>query len=257
MEHMYKIYSVAFCLLFFFAKAHVKEIQSISECLHEIYVERQGYKSEDILVVFDIDNTLIRPQTSLGSDQWFDYMMKENQAKGHDLPTAVALVLPKLFYIYHKTTMSIVEEATREVVCDLQKGNFNCICLTARSPYLAEITCERLSHLGMEFSFKGIAQDTVLNISPLVLYHHGIIFCGVMGKDITLLQFLDSTGYLPKKIIMIDDKEKILHAVEESVKSRAIEFLGLRYAYCDDSITAYDHAVAEKEWETLRKISLI
>lgn len=54
--------------------AEIVEIKKMAEIIHRL--------TEGTLVVFDIDNTIIRPNQTLGSDQWFDFLVKVYQDAG-------------------------------------------------------------------------------------------------------------------------------------------------------------------------------
>lgn len=248
---MYKF----FALLAFFGCSlvgRIEEIATIQELQLHVQREANGYAPSEILVLLDIDNTVACPHTDLGADQWFEYKVQQNRAAGHDLHGAIALVLPHYFYIHFKIPLRTVEDDTRHVVHALQAAGFNVVCVTARSLYIAERTVEQLDHIGLRFSFMQIAQDMPLRLAHPAVYKHGIIFCGLNDKGESLMHFLESVEYKPKKIIMIDDKAKYLHAVEKAAGSKNIDMLGLRYGYCDAAVAAYDHAQAECDWLALR-----
>lgn len=236
----------------FAVSARIDEIQTIADFLHEVNQETRGQSPEDVLIIFDIDNTLACPPSNLGADQWFEYMVRQKQQEGHSLSDAITLVLPKYFYVHFTIPLRAVEHTTCDVVHALQQRNFNVICLTARSVQLAERTSKQLAHIGLSFSMNSVPTELALTLPQPALYHQGIIFCGLNTKDAGLTKFFDRIGFYPKKIIMIDDKIKYLHAVENSVQKLGIDFVGLRYGFCDIAVQEYNHAVTEAEWNALR-----
>jgi len=38
----------------------------------------------ETLVIFDLDNTLVRPEKELGSDEWFCHLVNKKMLEGHD-----------------------------------------------------------------------------------------------------------------------------------------------------------------------------
>jgi hypothetical protein len=73
------------------------------------------------------------------------------------------------------------------------------------------------------------------------------LFCGLNDKGTVLLAYLDHTNYKPDLIIFVDDRAKNITSVELAVKQRNIEFVGLRYAGCDQKIQNFDHEVTRQE----------
>ena len=214
---------------------HTAQIQSIKEVISHMQNKRT-------LVVFDIDNTLLMPHTDLGSDQWFCYQLQKEMNTGKKTQEAVDTILPLYFHIQHHIDLTTTEPCVHEEVTRLKKQGAYIICLTARSNELAHRTVAQLQKNQLNFCMPEQQEYT----GPY-LYLDGILFCNNSDKGEVLATFLDTTEYMPEIIVFIDDKEKNLYAIEMMTKKRGIEFVGLRYAGCDERVKLFDKEKTEKE----------
>ncbi len=225
-----------FCFNFF---VDAIDIYSIKETRRYITKKR-------VVVAYDIDNTLLRPQSMIGSDEWFGYLVQRNIEAGMDLYTAIRLALPLYFHIHYRINLVTTELSLAEDIEDIKKDCDHVICLTARSVNLVRHTLEQLNKNNLNFFIPGIEEHAPDATHPS-FYSEGVLFCGMNDKGEILLYFLDRLGYTPDLIIFIDDKEKNLKAVERAAHKRGIEFIGLRYAGCDKHIVAFDTEIAKRE----------
>ena len=67
-----------------------KSINKIMELID--LINKHIENKQKILIVFDIDETIISPKPSIGSDKWFRRCMKEN-------PDDIDLLIEKMYYI--------------------------------------------------------------------------------------------------------------------------------------------------------------
>lgn len=228
-----------FFSIFFSAELFCQEIYQIKEVLDHL----QGRKA---LIVFDIDNTLLMPETDLGSDQWFSHMVQKHMDTGCKVVEAVDLVLPLYIHVSLNLELISVEDELCALIEDIKSAGDYVICLTARSACLAHKVIEQLHKNDLCFytpEFHHLEADFK---SP-GLYRSGVLFCDSHDKGDVLISFLDSINYEPELIIFIDDKIKNVHAVEKVAQQRSIAFIGLRYAGCDHRVHAFNAEVTHHE----------
>lgn len=214
----------------------VIEIHSIKEVLP--YVP----KNKRTLVVLDIDNTLMRPATHLGSDEWFSHLVQEKVAQGMDTISAIRNVLPLYFHIHFIIDLVPTEPHLHEEITRIACRCEHIVCLTSRSPNIVQRTVMQLAKNKLHF-YMPEHQERVVNC----LYLNGVIFCGNTDKGQVLCTFLDDIAYVPEVIIFVDDKEKYIHAVEAAAQKRNISCIGLRYAGCDHHVKNFDSHATYKE----------
>jgi phosphoglycolate phosphatase-like HAD superfamily hydrolase len=211
------------------------------------YIKPNEY-NKDLLVIFDIDNTIATTPTPLGSDQWFYAMKKGFVETGKSDQEAIDHLLPQYIHIQRNTWLIPVEKDTVSVIHTLQEKGVSVIALTARSLELAHRTIEQLHHMDIYFTKTDpyecpIAYD---NKKPGI-YIDGIIFSGNHDKGEMLVHWFKQSNYRPKKVIFIDDKLKNLHSVEKALHNRDYPFIGIRYGYTDDLVHNFSLEAAINE----------
>jgi Protein of unknown function (DUF2608) len=206
------------------------------------------------LVVFDVDNTLARPKTYLGSDEWFYYLVNEKIKSGYDYLSAIYSILPICYYVQFSLWLQLTESIIPTLIEELTKHNIHTMALTARSPYIAERTHEQLNHLNIIF-WPPYSADTdfILPMPHPCLYRYGTLFSGDNDKGEALIYLLDSIDYHPTKIIFIDDKLKNIRSVEKAASDKNISFVGIHYTYCDELVHNFDPEQAHKELLLLKE----
>jgi hypothetical protein len=236
------IYSKTFLIILFTSIAGLAQpidIKTIAEITPHITNKRT-------LLILDIDNTLLTPETDLGSDQWFCHLMQEHINSGKDSASAKQHVLPLYFHVRFNTDLITTEPDLHQTLMPLKNLCDHIICLTAQSPALAFKTVEELQKNGLHFHIPD-HHECEFDLPHPCLYKDGVLFCSGNDKGDALHAFLDYLGYCPEVVIFVDDKEYNLHAVERAAKKRNIEFIGLRYAGCDERAQAFNKEAAEKE----------
>lgn len=223
--------------------AAIYEINKLKEVLGYL----QPGKAQ--IVVFDIDNTLLRAPSDLGSDQWVSCIVKQNISKGLAPIQAWDQILPTYFHIHRHINLVTTEPNLVDTVSQIEQACDHTICLTARSSMsLVQITLDQLTRNNLNFHVPEI-NHAQLNLPGNAVYQDGVLFCGHSCKGQVLKQFLAACHYQPVEIILVDDKEYNLLAVQDELAKSGIEFTGLRYAGCDGWIASLDMAQAQQELE--------
>lgn len=193
---------------------------------------------DDVLVLFDIDNTLIAPATEIASDQWFDACLGWCHAKGLTPEQAVKYVRPVWISLLKKATMQPVESQAVTLVGDLISKHVPVIAVTFRTIQLHELTAQQLHGVGIDFSTSMLAKKTfVLNDGEsCIRFEQGVLFCNGTDKGLAVAQFLDQLQLTPRIIVCVDDKEHHIRSVAKVVQQRGCSFVGLRYSFLDNKV---------------------
>jgi FMN phosphatase YigB (HAD superfamily) len=203
------------------------------------------YADSDTLVLLDIDDTLLIPAQTLGSDVWFQYQWKVNK----DLPDPLDTTLAQWEAIRHLSRMETVEQNTAEIVSDLQKKNYRIMGLTTQGLALATRTVQQLLDNGIDLMKTAPSQEEIYLMNERgVLYRHGVLFTSGTPKGPALEKLLKAVNLRPKKIVFINDKESHLLDVAESAKKLDIDFIGLRYSYSDERVSHFSPELAEVQF---------
>jgi hypothetical protein len=210
------------------------------------FSDLKNYAEPDTLILIDIDDTLLIPVQTLGSDVWFRYQLKKN--KGY--PDPLDATLAQWEAIRHLTRMQTVEKDTAQIVATLQKKMYTIMGLTTQGLALATRTVEQLLDNQIDLSKTApFKEDIYLMNEQGVLYRHGIFFTSGTAKGPALEKLLKAMNYHPKKIIFINDKETHLLDVAKSAEKLKIDFVGLRYSYSDERIEDFSPELAEIQFQ--------
>jgi hypothetical protein len=242
------------------SNAEIREIKSIREVVPSL--------AEGTLIVFDIDNTLMAPTGYLGSDEWFYLLYKVYRINGADESGIARTAMD----VWNKTQWRIdvkaVEKETPLLIKKEQAKGNKVMALTARTFDIADRTIAQLGTIGIDFSSASVSgkesifPKTDFKSDDDVLVKKGIIFVGesnVKGK--VLAYYLQKMNYHPKKVVYIDDREKHVKSVSETLETIGIPCLSFRYGAADEKVKRFNEVFSEvsvrtKEEEELSRLFL-
>jgi len=206
------------------------------------------------LILLDIDNTLLHPKQMLGSDEWFSYYLGKQQALSNDRESVFHRVLDLWHAIHTISSVIPMERNTAEVVRELQKMNCTVMALTTRGSMLEHVTDRQLASIGINLSLAAPlhASFTLQHMSS-VLFSKGVLFTNGKHKGDALKEFLRQIGWMPDRIIFINDKQNQLEEASASLPDH-VHFLGLRYSVADDYVARFDPAIADKQLHSFLQI---
>ena len=214
------------------------------------FKEIANHITPDTLVLLDIDDTLLIPTQTLGTDVWFQYRWDLHKTKGLDTHSALEKALAEWESVRHMTSIKIVEEGTEKIIEELQNTRTPVMGLTTQGLALATRTIEHIKMLGIDLTKTAPCQeDHYFMNTHGVLYRQGILFTSGTAKGPALLKLLDILGLHPKHIVFINDKKSHLRDVEGAVEARDMRFTGLRYSYSDERVAHFQKEIADIQWK--------
>jgi Protein of unknown function (DUF2608) len=224
--------------------------------LHGEIIETKNFKEitnhirPETLVIVDIDDTLLVPVQTLGTDVWFLSRLEHHFQMKKDRILAKDTALAEWEGIRHLTNVKIVEEGTDEIIREMQKNNSVIMGLTTQGLTLAVRTVTQLKSLSIDLSKTAPASQDVyfINGQDGVLYREGVLFTSGTSKGEALIKFLDGINYHPKHVVFINDKKTHLQDVEKSIELRKMNFIGLRYSFSDQRVANFCKEIAEIQW---------
>lgn len=217
-----------------------------------------GYSAEDILVVFDIDNTLLANQDYLGSDQWFTWKAQQIKDNGSDL-------FPDLLkwqeIIYNGGKTRATQKNVAAIVAKIQAENIDTIALTSRSPHYREATERALENMSIDMSLKQIGSGIPYIFIPEghkreASYMNGIFMTSGQHKGEMLKFLLSHFGSKYRQIIFVDDHLKHTTRVFESYQNSNTDILTIRYGKEDQRVKEFHESDAHKA-VTTKKLKLL
>jgi hypothetical protein len=117
------------------------------------------YINDQTLLVFDLDNTVMEPVQTLGSDQWFHYLLNQS----YTVDQAVAI----WSQVQPVSEMEAVESITPEIIAQGQLAGLKVMALTARPSSLAQTTENQLLSVGVNFQGSPVYESDVTDMNGL------------------------------------------------------------------------------------------
>jgi len=258
-----------FALIFFSLYAFASErivTKSIEEFAKAVEKRAAEKPIEEILVVYDLDSTLLMMEQDLGSDQWYNWqadLIKSGRSK-----LAVATNFNELFQLqgmlFALGRMKSVEKSTPDVVKRLQQKKIKGIVLTSRGPNYRGDTEEELNAVGIEFlssafgppaGFAGTFLPEGFSKPREISYMNGIIMGSGQDKGKLLRFLLKKTGVSFKTIFFLDDTLVNIENMEsEFLKDTEVNTF--HYIALDVREKAFkkNKRKAIREWNQLRPV---
>lgn len=239
---MGKFLSICICFqICILSTIHAK----IFEVTHIKEVER--FITQDSLVIFDIDDTLMVPKHMLGSDTWFQNQFSQNLLIYPSVQEALENTLSLWESIRHVSDMELVEKNTSFFIRNLQKKRYTIMGLTTQGIALATRTIQQLENFGIDLNHTSPFKKDyyIFNADHGVLYRKGILFTSGQKKGFSFMRFCKGIDYCPSRIIFLNDKLSHIKDLQFEVEKYNIEFVGLRYTYSDSRKKNFDPEIAK------------
>jgi peptidoglycan/xylan/chitin deacetylase (PgdA/CDA1 family) len=185
--------------------------------IHQTILEKvQKYGAEQVLVVMDIDNTILASDTDLGSDFWYQWQSdklplkpRPDQKLDRDCLFGEAISL-----LYELGTMSLTDSLLPGYIQGWQNSGVTVIALTSRNPQCRPATERDLELCGIDLSLTSLRTADgreVPYVSPAdsnLSYEHGIFMTTGADKGKKLADIIERSVRSFKSIIMVDDTPK-------------------------------------------------
>lgn len=211
--------------------------------------ELKSYKNFDLKqdfsetwVVFDIDNTLLRQDSMIGTHQWGDSIREHYKSLGTAAVSATVDQHAAFAKLQDHVSVVPTEKEVYRVLKFLQKNSIPHFAFTARGANLKAKTLEQIASLKFHFN------DTFPKLNDLKKfekhYENGVIFAGDVTKGELLKRLVDGATIKPKHIIFIDDRLYNLESIEKELAQHPIKLTSLRYGGVDHVVNKFDHKLA-------------
>ena len=220
------------------------EVNNHSEVIE--FMHENKMLSSQTLVVYDIDNTLLRSNHLFGSDQWFNWQFTEltNQS---DL--SMAKSFPELLEIQNQIfslgKMNIVESSLIQYIKHLKASGVSIIALTSRGPDMKEVTMRELNRNQIDFNDSKLGYDltpefTINGKTEKLIYQNGIFMTSGLNKGEMLIGLLKKFKRQFKHIIFIDDHKKHTERVYSVLAAESLDINTFRYGHEDIRVKMFN-----------------
>lgn len=199
------------------SKVTVAEVRDFSAIDKQITALNNQYGARNVLVVSDIDNTLLTSTSDLGGDIWYQWQRGKLPVKPDAGQTVDCLFEDTIGLLYELNPMIPTEPNLDKRVATWQQQGNTVIALTSRSPRYRTATERELYRNGLDLSLTAIEDAYTHGDTPTVYrqtleremsYSQGIMMTTGMNKGTMLHWLLTQTGQTYRAIVFIDDSKK-------------------------------------------------
>lgn len=226
----------------FSSMAEIREAKSMTDILSSL--------DHNTALVFDLDNTVMEPVQTLGSDQFFGFLLKKAQNQGLEKSRALACALKNATLVQPVSQVRPVEKLTPYLISYLQNQGIPMVGLTARPLDWKENTLKQLDSVAVDFTRTPFfPSDTPVGPTHAGLYYHGVIFMDKEGdKGEYLVSFLKQAGSNVTNVIFVDDKIGNVQSIENALNKTNLNHVSFRYGAADPEVQSFRADIAGLEW---------
>ncbi|MCH2058643.1 MAG: DUF2608 domain-containing protein [Thalassotalea sp.] len=203
-------------------KMEVKTYEPIVAKVNELNAK---YGAENVLIVLDIDNTILTSSVDLGGDIWYQWQRGKLDIKPSLEQKVSCLFEDSIGLLYELTPMYLTEENLPNIISSWQQTN-TLFALTSRAPKYRPATERELDNKGIDLAKAAIApvgQKAPLYREMLereMSYMEGIMMTSGMNKGEMLDYLLSKTGRKFDAFVFVDDSEKNIVDLYNNYKSQ-------------------------------------
>jgi hypothetical protein len=264
------------------------ETNSVLTIEKKVLEKGKKYGKKNVLVVFDIDNTLMAMSQDFGADQWWGWQSSncmKKKAPSFCVTNKFNELLDIQGQIFAVSNMKPSEKTTPRVIRTLQKRGYKVILLTSRGPAFRSATERALamnkfnfesSAIGPKGGYAGTFKPyTLKNPSKFGLtksdmeksgnkkprsasYMNGLFMTSGMNKGLMLKAIMSKTGTNFKAIIFADDHIKHTKSVQKILGSKkSLDVTTYRYGAIDAQVKKFkksDKSEVIKAWNNFNKM---
>jgi len=279
--------SLVFLTVLEVQSAYASTVYLESDDLRDVYIQvkqkSDKYGPKEVLVVFDIDNTLLANDTDFGSDQWFDW--QSDLIKKEQFEQAVAGDFNGLIDIqamlYALGSMHKSQVDAEIIINKIKSLGGKVMALTARGYSTRNATIRELKRNGLSFEDSAIGMNAGfgfyyfpynldkpendgfsveeinlwgLKKPRLVSYFGGILMSAGQHKGAMLRQLLFKTKEKFKAIIFVDDKKKNIDKMAQGFEQLPVDLINIRYTKEDGQVLRFIEGTKEmvnRQWKVL------
>ena len=203
----------------------IQETNSFNEVATLINQKTQLYGHNKVLVVVDIDNTLLTSESDLGGDIWYQWQRGSLEIKPREDQIVACLFEDSISLLYELGPMQLTEPELPQIISTWQDQSLTVFALTSRSPKYRAATERELLRAGIDLSKTALSPEgqkaPILrqSIPREMSYMQGIMMTSGMNKGLMLNYMLETMQQHFDAIIFVDDSQKNIDNLYEEYKT--------------------------------------
>ncbi|MFK8053830.1 MAG: DUF2608 domain-containing protein [Woeseiaceae bacterium] len=229
------------------------------------------FTASRVLVVLDIDNTLLTSQTDLGGDIWYQWQTDRLRQRPAADQKVKCLFEDAIGLLYELAPMQLTDLALPDLIKRWQDQGNTVFALTSRSPRYRTATERELARAGIDLTRASLTDGN--GQAPLYRekaarewsYMQGIMMTTGMNKGEMLSMLLQRTGVDFDAVIFVDDTRKHIDHLSETFEDAGPKALSLfhftkveadRERRQGEVLTSMQAEGLARDWQTLNETLL-
>lgn len=179
---------------------------------------------KNVLIVLDIDNTILTSSTDLGGDIWYQWQRGKLQTKPTESQKVECLFEDVIGLLYELNPMNLTDKTLPGLISGWQSSGNTLMALTSRAPRYRAATERELGIENINFSKAALAQEGGAvpvyreKLEREMSYINGIMMTTGMNKGVMLEHILKKTKRAFDAIVFVDDSKKNINAMSDRFK---------------------------------------
>jgi hypothetical protein len=235
-----------------------QETADLADVTADALALAEQHGKDRVLMVFDIDNTILAMEQGLGADQWYEW---QKDLANHDKcnPQNVGNRIAVQGALFFASAMRPTQDDAASQVAAIQDNGIPVIVVTSREHRYRLQTFRELRRNGYNFTYSAIGPPGGYNQPFMPVeggrmsrYEDGVFMTAGQHKGQMLYALLQKTGTeLPKVIVIADDKQKNMEAMKETFSALDVPVRAWRYSGEDENVVGFDPEKANTEWASI------
>ena len=217
----------------------VAEADTFDEIAPVVANLNSQYGAENVLIVADIDNTLLTSATDLGGDIWYQWQRGKLAVKPTPEQQVSCLFEDTISLLYELAPMNLTEPQVPALLNNWQEAGNTLLLLTSRAPKNRAATERELLRHGIDVS--QAALTPVDNANPVyreklereMSYSRGLMMTTGMNKGTMLEWILNATERQFDAIVFVDDSHTNIENMDNAWQQHNTDMRIFHYTHIE------------------------
>ena len=217
----------------------VAEASTFDEIAPVVANLNSQYGAENVLIVADIDNTLLTSATDLGGDIWYQWQRGKLAVKPTPEQQVSCLFEDTISLLYELAPMNLTEPQVPALLNNWQEAGNTLLLLTSRAPKNRAATERELLRHGIDVS--QAALTPVDNTNPVyreklereMSYSRGLMMTTGMNKGTMLEWILNATERQFDAIVFVDDSHTNIENMDNAWQQHNTDMRIFHYTHVE------------------------
>ena len=216
------------------------------------------YGAENVLIVADIDNTLLTSATDRGGDLWYQWQRGKLAVKPTPEQQVSCLFEDTISLLYELAPMKLTEPQVPVLLNNWQEAGNTLLLLTSRAPKNRPATERELLRHGIDIS--QAALTPVDNANPVyrqklereMSYSRGLMMTTGMNKGTMLKWLLNTTERQFNAIVFVDDSHTNIENMDNAWQQHNTDMRIFHYTHVEaERIKLQEQVLTEVQAERM------